>query len=96
MLSSTSLSRFYFLAKTTAEIVSNVTGDKGFHILLLLPNHMLFITEKILSKGADAPGVGLSWLAERLTGTFWLTDRDSAFKPGLSQPNGTYGMPSHA
>ena len=37
--------RLYFLVKITAEKVSNVTGDKGFHILLL-SEHMLFIREK--------------------------------------------------
>jgi len=26
--------------------------------------------------------VGLSWLTECLTGTFWLTDRDKALKTG--------------
>jgi len=32
--------------------------------------------------------VGLSWLTECLTGTFWLTDRDAGtkpLKPGLSR-----------
>jgi len=32
--------------------------------------------------------VGLSWLTEFLTGTFWLTDRDTEakpLKPGLSR-----------
>jgi len=33
---------------------------------------MLFIIEKIfLSTGADVLGVGLYWLTELLTGTFW-------------------------
>jgi len=27
--------------------------------------------------------VGLSWLTECLTGTFWLTDRDKAVKTGI-------------
>jgi len=49
--------RFYFFAKITAEKVSKFTGDRGFHILLLLSDRMLFIIEKILSTGADAPGV---------------------------------------
>jgi len=70
MLSSRSLSRFYFLVKTTAEIASNFTGDKGFHILLLLSDHMSFIIGNILSKGANVLGVGLYWLIERITGTF--------------------------
>jgi len=72
--------RLYFLVKITAEKVSNVTGDKGFHILLL-SEHMLFIREKILSKEADAPGLGLYWVAECITGTFCLTDRDAGTKP---------------
>ena len=38
--------RFYFLVKTTAQKVSNFTGDKGFHIPLL-SEHMLFIIEKL-------------------------------------------------
>jgi len=72
MLSLRSLSQFYFLVKITAEIVSiNFTGDKWFHILLVLPDHMLFIIENILSKAADVPGVGLYWLIECTTGTFW-------------------------
>jgi len=35
-----------------------------------LSEHTLFIIEKILSKGADVPGVGLYWLAECITGTY--------------------------
>jgi len=36
--------RFYFLVKITAEKVSiNFTGDKGFHILLLLSDHTLLM-----------------------------------------------------
>jgi len=35
--------RFYFLVEITAGKVSiNFTDDKGFHILLLLSDHMLF------------------------------------------------------
>ena len=65
--------RFYFLVKITAAKVSfNFTGDNGFHILLLLSDHMLFIIEKILSTGADVPGVRLYWLTECLTGTFGM------------------------
>ena len=42
--------RFYFLVKITpAKVSINFTGDKGFHILLLLSNHMLFVVEKIIS-----------------------------------------------
>jgi len=36
--------------------VSNFTGDKWFHILLLLSDNMLFIIEKIISTGTDVPG----------------------------------------
>ena len=54
--------------------VSNFTGDKWFHILLLLSDNMLFIIEKIISTGTDVPGcqvagVGLYWLTEYLTRT---------------------------
>jgi len=64
--------RFYFVVKfTTAKVSVDFTGDKGFRILLLLSDHMLFIIEKIISTGADVPGVGLYWLTECLTGTFW-------------------------
>jgi len=44
---------------------------------------MSFIIEKILSTGADVPGVGLFWLNECPIGIFSLTDRDKALKPGL-------------
>jgi len=46
---------------------------------------MLFMIEQILSTRADAPGVGLRWLTECVTGTFLLTDRDKVLKPGLSR-----------
>jgi len=35
-----------------------LTCDKGFHILLLLSDRMLFKVKQILSIGADAPSVG--------------------------------------
>jgi len=60
---------------------SNFTGDKGFHILFLLSDDMLFIIENILSKGADVPGVGLYWLIQCITGTFCWTDRDAGTNP---------------
>jgi len=41
--------------------------------------------EQIISTRADVPGVGPCWLTESVTGTFWLTDRDKALKPGLSR-----------
>jgi len=75
--------RFYILIKIIAAKVRinfNFTGDKGFRILLLLSHYILFIVEKLLSTGADVPGVGLYWLSECLTGTFWLTDRDAGAK----------------
>jgi len=49
--------------------------------MVLLSDHLLIIIEKILSTGADVPGVSLCWLTECLTGTFWLTDRDTGTKP---------------
>jgi len=71
--------RFYLDVKITAAKVSiNFTGDKGFRILLLLSDHMLFVIEKIISTEADVPGVGLYWLTECLTGTFWWTDWEKA------------------
>ena len=36
------------------------------------------------STGAVVTGLGAYWLNECLTGTFWMTDRDKVFKPGLS------------
>jgi len=42
---------------------------------------MLFLINQILSTGADVPGVGLCLLTECLTGTCWLTDRDTGTKP---------------
>jgi len=39
------------------------------------------MTEQILSTRADVPGVGLCWLTECVTGTFWLTDREAGSKP---------------
>jgi len=50
--------RFHFLAKISRGKVSiNFIGDKGFHILLLLSDCMLFKIEQILSMGADVPSV---------------------------------------
>jgi len=40
--------------------------------------------------------VGLSWLTECLTGTFWLTDQNAGTKPlnrDCPGENGTYGKP---
>jgi len=56
-----------------------------FHILLLLSDHMLFMIEQTFSTRADVPGVWLCWLTECVTGTFSLTDRDKAWKAGLSR-----------
>jgi len=40
--------------------------------------------------------VGLSWLAECLTGTFWLTDRDKALKTGtVPAETGRMACPSN-
>jgi len=53
--------RFYFLVKVTAGKVSiNSTRDKGFHILLLLSDHMLFIIEKIFLSQLRAQIVGFN------------------------------------
>jgi len=57
--------RFYFLVEImAAKFGINFTGDKGFCMLSLLSYRMLSIIEKIISIGADAPGVGLYWLTE--------------------------------
>jgi len=43
--------RFYFPVKVTAKKVSiNFAGDEGFHILLLLSEHMLCMIEKIFHR----------------------------------------------
>ena len=48
------LARFYFLVKIpVVKFRINFTGYTGFHILLMLSDHMLFILEKILSTWAD-------------------------------------------
>jgi len=43
---------------TRGKVSINFTGDKGFHILLLLSDRLYFKIEQILSMGADAPTVG--------------------------------------
>jgi len=57
--------RFYLLVKIAAAKISiDCTGDKGFHIcsiLVLWSDHMLLISEKNMSPGADMACVGLSW-----------------------------------
>jgi len=74
--------RFYFLVKVTAKKVSiNFTGDKGFHILILLSDHMLCMIEKSFTDYGCTRCSTIYWMTECLTGTFWLTDRDACTKP---------------
>jgi len=75
--------RFYFLVKIKAGKVSiNFTGNKGFHMLLQLCYSQY---KNYLNESWCTRYVWLCWLTECLTGTFWLTDRDKAFKPGLNR-----------
>ena len=51
---------FIFSWKSHEEnsVAINFTGDKGFQILLLLSERMLFKTDQVLLVGASVPSVG--------------------------------------
>jgi len=84
--------RFYFLGKITTEKTVILEVIRGFifysSILLQLSDHMLFIIEKILPKGADVPGgtcrtILADWMNTRDFLADWPGRRDKAFKLGV-------------